>query len=124
MPPVRRRLPPKWNSGAIQHGDGVSWQHFRCPDGTVAEIAGPGNAPAGFWGALLGIMVTGEHSDAGWATVGSRLDGSPTVAETGQPGGKGWIRLSPEGSRRPGSRPGPAASPSWQGGRSGCLFPL
>jgi len=32
--------------GAIQHADGVSWQHFRCPDGTVAEIIGPGQAPA------------------------------------------------------------------------------
>jgi hypothetical protein len=31
--------------GAIQHADGVSWQHFRCPDGTVAEIIGPGQAP-------------------------------------------------------------------------------
>ena len=32
--------------GAIQHAGGVSWQHFRCPDGTVAEIIGPGQAPA------------------------------------------------------------------------------
>lgn len=32
--------------GAVQHADGVSWQHFRCPDGTVAEIIGPGQAPA------------------------------------------------------------------------------
>ena len=32
--------------GAIQHAGGVSWQHFRCPDGTVAEIIGPGEAPA------------------------------------------------------------------------------
>ena len=35
--------------GDIQHADGVSWQHFRCPDGTVLEIIGPGNganAPA------------------------------------------------------------------------------
>jgi len=32
--------------GAIQHADGVSWQHFRCPDGTVAEIIGPGKAAA------------------------------------------------------------------------------
>ena len=32
--------------GAIQHADGVSWQHFRCPDGTVSEIIGPGKAPA------------------------------------------------------------------------------
>jgi len=34
--------------GAIQHAGGVSWQHFRCPDGTVAEIIGPGKAPACF----------------------------------------------------------------------------
>jgi hypothetical protein len=34
--------------GAIQHADGVSWQHFRCPDGTVAEIIGPGKAPVRF----------------------------------------------------------------------------
>ena len=27
--------------GDIQHADGVSWQHFRCPDGTVLEIIGP-----------------------------------------------------------------------------------
>ena len=32
--------------GAIQHADGVSWQHFRCPDGTVSEIIGPGKDPA------------------------------------------------------------------------------
>jgi hypothetical protein len=31
--------------GVIQHADGVSWQHFRCPDGTVSEIIGPGRAP-------------------------------------------------------------------------------
>jgi catechol 2,3-dioxygenase-like lactoylglutathione lyase family enzyme len=28
--------------GAVQHANGVSWQHFRCPDGTVLEIIGPG----------------------------------------------------------------------------------
>jgi catechol 2,3-dioxygenase-like lactoylglutathione lyase family enzyme len=27
--------------GEPQHEDGVSWQHFHCPDGTVAEIVGP-----------------------------------------------------------------------------------
>ena len=35
--------------GDVQHADGVSWQHFHCPDGTVLEIIGPGNganAPA------------------------------------------------------------------------------
>jgi catechol 2,3-dioxygenase-like lactoylglutathione lyase family enzyme len=26
--------------GEPQHEDGVSWQHFLCPDGTVAEIIG------------------------------------------------------------------------------------
>lgn len=31
--------------GDAQHADGESWQHFRCPDGTVAEIIGPGAAP-------------------------------------------------------------------------------
>ncbi len=31
--------------GDVQHGDGMSWQHFRCPDGTIAEITGPGTAP-------------------------------------------------------------------------------
>jgi hypothetical protein len=35
--------------GDVQHADGVSWQHFHSPDGTVLEISGPGdgaNAPA------------------------------------------------------------------------------
>jgi hypothetical protein len=35
--------------GDVQHADGVSWQHFYCPDGTVLEISGPGdgaNTPA------------------------------------------------------------------------------
>ena len=27
--------------GAAQHANGMSWQHFRCPDGTVLEIIGP-----------------------------------------------------------------------------------
>jgi catechol 2,3-dioxygenase-like lactoylglutathione lyase family enzyme len=27
--------------GDVQHADGVSWQHFHCPDGTVLEISGP-----------------------------------------------------------------------------------
>ena len=30
--------------GDVQHADGMSWQHFRCPDGTIAEITGPGAA--------------------------------------------------------------------------------
>jgi catechol 2,3-dioxygenase-like lactoylglutathione lyase family enzyme len=30
--------------GEVQHADGVSWQHFRAPDGTVLEIIGPGKA--------------------------------------------------------------------------------
>ncbi|HET7718075.1 MAG TPA: VOC family protein [Bauldia sp.] len=29
----------------VQHADGVSWRHFRCPDGTIVEITGPGKAP-------------------------------------------------------------------------------
>jgi hypothetical protein len=29
--------------GEVQHADGLSWQHFRCPDGTIAEIIGPRN---------------------------------------------------------------------------------
>ena len=32
--------------GPIQHVNGVSWQHFRCPDGTVSEIIGPGQSLA------------------------------------------------------------------------------
>src|SRR5262249_51102438 len=32
--------------GAAQHASGMSWQHFRCPDGTVLEIIGPGRDPA------------------------------------------------------------------------------
>ena len=30
--------------GDIQHADGVSWQHFYCPDGTILEIIGTGQA--------------------------------------------------------------------------------
>jgi hypothetical protein len=29
--------------GDVQHADGKSWQHFLCPDGTIAEIIGPGS---------------------------------------------------------------------------------
>jgi catechol 2,3-dioxygenase-like lactoylglutathione lyase family enzyme len=32
--------------GSPQHAAGVSWQHFVCPDGTVAEIIGPGVGPS------------------------------------------------------------------------------
>lgn len=32
--------------GAIQHADGVRWQHLRYPGGTASEIIGPGKAPA------------------------------------------------------------------------------
>jgi hypothetical protein len=28
--------------GDPQHADGTSWQHFSLPDGTIAEIIGPG----------------------------------------------------------------------------------
>ena len=31
--------------GEVQHVSGTSWQHFRCPDGTVLEIIGPGTPP-------------------------------------------------------------------------------
>jgi hypothetical protein len=31
--------------GEPQHADGTSWQHFYCPDGTVAEIIGPVVSP-------------------------------------------------------------------------------
>ena len=31
--------------GDVQHSNGISWQHFRCPDGTVLEISGPGAEP-------------------------------------------------------------------------------
>ena len=31
--------------GETQHVDGESWQHFYCPDGTIAEIIGPGVDP-------------------------------------------------------------------------------
>ena len=35
---------------------------------------------ASFWSALLGRAVTSEHGDdAGWATVGSRLDDQPRL---------------------------------------------
>jgi len=35
---------------------------------------------ASFWSALLDIAVTSEHGDdAGWATVGSRLDDRPRL---------------------------------------------
>jgi hypothetical protein len=30
--------------GDVQHADGVSWQHFYGPDGTVLEIIGSGQA--------------------------------------------------------------------------------
>lgn len=31
--------------GEAQHQTGTSWQHFYLPDGTVAEIIGPGRSP-------------------------------------------------------------------------------
>jgi len=33
--------------GDVQHSNGISWRHFRCPDGTVLEISGPGAEPPG-----------------------------------------------------------------------------
>jgi catechol 2,3-dioxygenase-like lactoylglutathione lyase family enzyme len=32
--------------GEIQTADGVSWQHFRSPDGTILELIGPVRAEA------------------------------------------------------------------------------
>jgi catechol 2,3-dioxygenase-like lactoylglutathione lyase family enzyme len=32
--------------GVAQHRNGESWQHFHCPDGTIAEIIGPGAPPS------------------------------------------------------------------------------
>jgi hypothetical protein len=32
--------------GNPQHENGTSWQHFHCPDGTIAEIIGPGVRPS------------------------------------------------------------------------------
>ena len=40
--------------GEPQHADGTSWQHFYCPDGTVAEIIGPG-----------AVLVTGTNNERG-----------------------------------------------------------
>jgi hypothetical protein len=31
--------------GGVQHSKGISGQHFRCPDGTMLEIGGPGVEP-------------------------------------------------------------------------------
>lgn len=31
--------------GEVQEANGMKWQHFRCPDGTVAEIIGPADPP-------------------------------------------------------------------------------
>ena len=31
--------------GDVQHADGVSWQHFHGPDGTILEIIGQGASP-------------------------------------------------------------------------------
>jgi hypothetical protein len=27
--------------GDVQRADGISWQHFYCPDGTILEVSGP-----------------------------------------------------------------------------------
>ena len=59
---------------------------LRCQDtymatrlaGITIDCADPARL-ASFWSALLDITVTGEHSDAGWATVGSRLDHQPRL---------------------------------------------
>jgi catechol 2,3-dioxygenase-like lactoylglutathione lyase family enzyme len=31
--------------GGVQQANGESWQHFFCPDGTIAEIMGPAATP-------------------------------------------------------------------------------
>ena len=31
--------------GDVQHADGVSWQHFHAPDGTVPELSGAAQGP-------------------------------------------------------------------------------
>ena len=31
--------------GGVERAGGTRWQHFRCPDGTVAEITGPDASP-------------------------------------------------------------------------------
>ena len=47
--------------------------------GITIDCADPARL-ASFWSALLDIAVTGEHGDdAGWATVGSRLDHQPRL---------------------------------------------
>jgi predicted enzyme related to lactoylglutathione lyase len=47
--------------------------------GITIDCADPARL-ASFWSALLDIAVTGEHGDdAGWATVGSRLDHRPRL---------------------------------------------
>jgi catechol 2,3-dioxygenase-like lactoylglutathione lyase family enzyme len=32
--------------GEPQYADGVGWQHFNCPDGTILEISGPASDAA------------------------------------------------------------------------------
>ncbi|MBV9448744.1 MAG: VOC family protein [Streptosporangiaceae bacterium] len=47
--------------------------------GITIDCADPARL-ASFWSALLDMAVTGEHDDdAGWATVGSRLDDRPRL---------------------------------------------
>ncbi len=47
--------------------------------GITIDCADPARL-ASFWSALLNRAMTGEHSDdAGWATVGSRLDDRPRL---------------------------------------------
>jgi len=47
--------------------------------GITIDCADPARL-ASFWSALLDIAVTAEHGDdAGWATVGSRLDHQPRL---------------------------------------------
>jgi catechol 2,3-dioxygenase-like lactoylglutathione lyase family enzyme len=50
--------------GAVQHVRGTSWQHFRCPDGTVLEIIGPGTPPPSGPPAPAPDTGTGSDSSA------------------------------------------------------------
>ena len=56
--------------------------------GITIDCADPARL-ASFWSALLDIAVTGEHGDdAGWSTVGSRLDHRPRLTFQRVPEGK------------------------------------
>ena len=65
-------------SGERQHAMQDTYMANRLT-GITIDCADPARL-ARFWSALLDIAVTGEHgNDAGWATVGSRLDHQPRL---------------------------------------------